>query len=73
MKNEVLCKSLCHNICCLIQSQIELGIEPVFCGEQPAATFPAQPIPPATVVAPEPAPVKTETSAVSRHCLFVGA
>ncbi len=30
MKNEVLCKLLCHNICCVIQSQCELGIEPVF-------------------------------------------
>jgi transposase len=30
MKNEVLCKFLCHNICCLIHSQIELGIDPVF-------------------------------------------
>ena len=30
MKNEVLCKVLCHNICCLIQSQCELGIEPSF-------------------------------------------
>jgi transposase len=30
MKNEVLCKVLCHNICCVIMSQIELGIEPVF-------------------------------------------
>src|SRR6185369_437683 len=28
MKNEVLCKFLCHNICCLILSQIELGIDP---------------------------------------------
>jgi transposase len=28
--NEVLCKVLCHNICCLIQSIYELGIEPVF-------------------------------------------
>jgi len=36
MKNEVLCKFLCHNICCLIQSQCELGIEPVFWGEKPA-------------------------------------
>jgi transposase len=27
MKNEVLCKILCHNICCLIMSQFELGIE----------------------------------------------
>jgi hypothetical protein len=30
MKNEVLCKVLCHNICCVIQSHYELGIEPVF-------------------------------------------
>jgi transposase len=30
MKNEVLCKFLCHNICCVIHSQIELGIEPIF-------------------------------------------
>ena len=28
MTNEVLCKILCHNICCLIQSMYELGIEP---------------------------------------------
>jgi transposase len=30
MKNEVLCKFLCHNLCVLIQSQCELGIEPIF-------------------------------------------
>ena len=30
MKNEVLCKFLCHNICCVIMSQAELGIEAVF-------------------------------------------
>jgi hypothetical protein len=30
MKNEVLCKFLCHNTCRLIQSQCELGIEVVF-------------------------------------------
>ena len=28
--NEVLCKVLCHNICVLIQSIFELGLEPVF-------------------------------------------
>ena len=27
--NEVLCKVLCHNICVLVQSIYELGIEPV--------------------------------------------
>jgi len=30
MKNEVLCKILCHNLCCVIQSQAELGIEATF-------------------------------------------
>ncbi len=38
MKNEVLCKFLCHNICCLIQSQCELGIEAVFWPKEPAPT-----------------------------------
>ncbi len=28
--NEVLCKVVCHNICVLIQSMHELGIEPIF-------------------------------------------
>lgn len=30
MKNEILCKILCHNICCLISAMFELGIEPSF-------------------------------------------
>jgi hypothetical protein len=30
MVNEVLAKVLCHNLCVLIMSQCELGIEPVF-------------------------------------------
>jgi transposase len=30
MKNEVLAKLVCHNICCLIQAIYELGIDPVF-------------------------------------------
>jgi transposase len=34
MVNEVYCKLLCHNICCLIQEQCELGIEPVFWGNE---------------------------------------
>ena len=28
--NEALAKFVCHNLCCVIQSQCELGIEPVF-------------------------------------------
>lgn len=43
MKNEVLCKFLCHNLCCLIHSQIELGIEPLFWSEEPAPATPSQP------------------------------
>jgi hypothetical protein len=35
MVNEVLCKRLCHNLCVLIMSQCELGIEPVFWGDAP--------------------------------------
>lgn len=31
--NEALCKVLCHNICVLIQSIHELGIEPCFSAE----------------------------------------
>jgi transposase len=30
MRNEALCKILCHNLCCLIQSIYELGIEATF-------------------------------------------
>jgi transposase len=30
MRNEVLCKVLCHNLCCLIQAMHELGIRPDF-------------------------------------------
>jgi hypothetical protein len=28
--NELLCKVLCHNLCCLVQAIYELGIEPEF-------------------------------------------
>jgi transposase len=34
MANEALAKVLCHNICCLIQSMYELGVNPVFWGEE---------------------------------------
>jgi hypothetical protein len=33
MTNEALCKILCHNVCCLIQSHYELGIAAEFWGE----------------------------------------
>lgn len=38
MRNEVLCKVLCHNVVCLIHEMYELGIEPDFWAE----TSPAQ-------------------------------
>ena len=31
--NEALCKVLCHNLCCLIQSMYELEIKPEFWAE----------------------------------------
>jgi transposase len=46
MVNEVLCKILAHNLCCLIQEQCELGIEPVFWPEE-------KPEAPAPVVTPQ--------------------
>ena len=30
MKNEALCKFLCHNVCIVHQSHVELGIESTF-------------------------------------------
>jgi transposase len=30
MVNEVLCKIICHNICCLIQESHDLGIDTIF-------------------------------------------
>ena len=37
MKNEVLAKVVCHNVCCLISAIYELGIDPVFWAELPVA------------------------------------
>ena len=58
MVNEVLCKILCHNLCCLIQEQEELGIVPVFCSDaiekapQPEPPPKVAPVPLSTVLAP---------------------
>jgi len=35
MRNEALCKILCHNLCVLIQEMYELGIDPLFWSESP--------------------------------------
>lgn len=37
MVNEALCKILCHNLCCLVQSAYELGITATFWGKETAA------------------------------------
>ncbi len=36
MVTEALCKILCHNVCCLIQSIFELGVDATFWGEAEA-------------------------------------
>jgi transposase len=38
--NEALCKVICHNLCVLIQSMAELGIEPVFYSRSSSAEEP---------------------------------
>ena len=45
MVNEALCKILCHNLCVLIHSQCELGIEANFWGEEAEAGPDTLPIP----------------------------
>jgi transposase len=45
MVNEALCKVLCHNICVLIQSQCELGIEASFWDQEPDADPDILPMP----------------------------
>jgi hypothetical protein len=40
MANEALCKVLCHNLCCLIQSTYELGGEATFWGKEEMAVGP---------------------------------
>src|SRR5262249_32264929 len=30
MRNEALCKILCHNVCCLVSAMYELGLDPQF-------------------------------------------
>lgn len=45
MVNEVLCKIIAHNLCCLIQEEEELGIIPVFWSDEvPQAVAPPAPV-----------------------------
>ena len=41
MKNEVLCKVLCHNVCCLISAMYELGIQPMLAANGCTRMLPA--------------------------------
>jgi hypothetical protein len=41
MINEALCKILCHNLCCLVQSTYELGVTATF-WQKETATVPAK-------------------------------
>lgn len=43
--NEALCKVLCHNICVVIQSMYELGIDPSFWPEEAPSGSPPRPSP----------------------------
>lgn len=43
MRNEVLCKMLCHNLCCLIHSTFELGIVAKFWDEAEAVESKPEP------------------------------
>ena len=56
MKNEVLCKFLAHNLCCVIQSQLELGIAADFWGDTPTAAL----VEPESVITTVPIPVMKE-------------
>jgi hypothetical protein len=56
MANEVLCKLLCHNLCCLINSQIELGIAPVFWGEEAEQVAKPEPTPVVILASGSPSP-----------------
>jgi transposase len=38
MRNEVLAKILCHNLCCVIHAMYEMGVNPVFWADQAQAS-----------------------------------
>jgi transposase len=75
MRNEVLCKVLAHNICCLIMSQCELGIDVEFWGERPARASQPRVTPEVRVYSPEPATYldSVPVPATSPFVIFVGA
>jgi hypothetical protein len=76
MRNEVLCKFIAHNVCCLIMSQLELGIDVLFWGDAQAERAEAAPAPtvaPAAPVAPV-APARQDAERPApRFMPFAGA
>jgi hypothetical protein len=76
MKNEVYCKFVAHNVCCVIISQVELGIEPMFWGEQTAGAEPIKTdisIVPVAVVGAAPAAEEKKPFAAPRGMMSAGA
>jgi hypothetical protein len=67
MKNEVLCKFLCHNLCCVIQSQLELGIVADFWTDAPTVAA----VEPASV--PIVAPVVMDAETTVKRMVMCGA
>jgi hypothetical protein len=74
MKNEVLAKCVCHNLCCLIQSIHEFGIDPGFWAE-PMKIAPRQPQPerPTWVSGKRPSKAGNEFMGRNDGCPEIGA
>jgi hypothetical protein len=41
--NEILCKVICHNLCCLVSAIYELGLAPTFWNQRRATPMLAPP------------------------------
>jgi transposase len=69
MKNEVLCKVLAHNVCCVIMSQLELGIAAEFWGDAAATKADMTPaVQEAVELMPTAVTVETTTIPLYRAC-----
>ena len=79
MKNEVYCKSVAHNVCCVLMSQVKLEIESVFWDgqgtEKTAIEMPPVPMPVVSEAPAITAPVGDENKpmAVTRGQMCAGA
>lgn len=74
MRNEVYCKILAHNVCCILMSQVELGIEPIFWEqEKPSETVISMEPTLAPVAVEVPIAVKKPIVAITRNRMCAGA